>query len=112
MIYGMASKVSVLVTDDLDGSPDANTSSFGIDGVLYEIDLAAKNQAKLSKVLAPYIAAGRRVRPRRSPSRTGFSASTRADNSAVRTWATENGLAVSTGGRISADVLKQYEAAH
>jgi hypothetical protein len=43
----MSKSVSVIVTDDLDGSDSAETVSFGFDGVTYEIDLAQKNRAKL-----------------------------------------------------------------
>jgi Lsr2 len=57
----MSKNVSVIVTDDLDGSEHAETVSFGFEGVTYEIDLAKKNRAKLEKALAPYIEAGRRV---------------------------------------------------
>jgi hypothetical protein len=31
----MAKTVAVVVSDDLDGSPDAETVSFGLDGVTY-----------------------------------------------------------------------------
>ena len=43
--HAMAKNVSVIVTDDLDGSENAETVSFGFDGVTYEIDLAKKNRA-------------------------------------------------------------------
>ena len=48
------------MTDDLDGSDDAETVSFGFGGVVYEIDLGQKNRAKLEKALAPFIEAGAR----------------------------------------------------
>jgi hypothetical protein len=100
--------VSVIVTDDLDGSDNAETVSFGFDGVTYEIDLAKKNRAKLEKALAPYIEAGRRVP--RGGRRAGGRAS--ADRSAVRAWAKSAGLEVSDRGRVSAEIMRQYEAAH
>src|SRR5258708_23703693 len=61
MIDVMARKVSVVTTDDLNGSPDAETVSFGLDGVSCEIDLAAANKTRLAAAVAPYIAARRRV---------------------------------------------------
>jgi len=61
MIDVVARKVSVVTTDDVDGSPDAETVSFGLDGVSYEIDLAAANKTRLAAAVAPYIAAGRKV---------------------------------------------------
>jgi Lsr2 len=108
----MSKNVSVIVTDDLDGSENAETVSFGFEGVAYEIDLAKKNRAKLEKALAPYIEAGRRVPRggRRGAGRPGGGSS--ADRSAVRAWAREAGLQVSERGRVSADVMRQYEAAH
>lgn len=57
----MARNVSVVVTDDLDGSDGAKPVAFSLDGVRYEIDLAQPNKARLADALAPYIAAGRKV---------------------------------------------------
>jgi hypothetical protein len=107
----MARNVSVVITDDIDGSPEAQTVTFGIDGVSYEIDLSAANRAKLSDALAPFIAAGRRA-SRVGRRRGGRPAAERVDRAAVRAWAREAGLAVSERGRISADVMRRYEAAH
>jgi len=112
MIDVMARKVSVVTTDDLDGSPDAGTVSFGLDGMNYEIDLAAANMTRLADAVAPYSAAGRKVsssRRRRAPQPA---AGGRVDRAAVRAWAREAGLAVSERGRISAEVMSQYDAAH
>jgi hypothetical protein len=53
MIDVMARKVSVVTTDDLDGSPEAAIVSFGLDGVSYEIDLAAANKTRLANLVAP-----------------------------------------------------------
>jgi hypothetical protein len=111
-IVVMSKSVSVIVTDDLDGSQNAETVSFGFDGVAYEIDLAEKNRAKLEKALAPFIEAGRRV-PRSGPRRGGGrQSSASVDRGAVRAWARERGLKVSERGRVSADIMRQYEAAH
>lgn len=109
----MSRSVSVIMTDDLDGSEDAETVSFGFGGVTYEIDLGKKNRAKLEKALAPFIEAGRRVPRggrRRSADRQGGGAS--ADRSAVRAWAKSAGIKVPERGRISADIMRQYEEAH
>jgi len=99
MIDVMARKVSVVTTDDLGGSPDAESVSFGLDGVSYEIDLAAANKTRLAAAVAPYLAAGRKViRRRRAPQPA---AGGRVDRAAVRAWARDAGLAVSERGRIS-----------
>lgn len=107
----MAKAVNVVITDDLDGSPDAQTVAFSFDGHSYEIDLAKKNLARLEKSLQPFIDAGRRTarrRAARSPRGTGPS----VDRAAVRAWAAAQGLKVSERGRISAEVLSKYDAAH
>ena len=109
---GMASIVSVVVTDDLDGSEGAETVAFGLDGVTYEIDLAGKNRAKLEKAIAPYIGAARRVSRRRPRAASTRQPGGRVDRAAVRVWAKEQGLKVSERGRISADLMERYEAAH
>lgn len=105
--------MSVVISDDLDGSENAESFTFGLDGIAYEIDLGEKNRAELARALAPYVEHGRRVssRSRRRPS-AGRSDVSRVDRGAVRAWAKQNGLAVSARGRISADVMQQYEAAH
>ena len=110
-IFPMARSVSVIISDDLDGSDGAEAVSFGLDGVTYEIDLGTQNRSKLEKAFAPFIAAGRR--PSRQYRRRGTGRSSdSADRSAVRAWAREAGLQVSERGRISAEVMCQYEAAH
>lgn len=109
----MVRKASVVMTDDIDGSPDAGTVTFGLDGVSYEIDLAQPNMTRLADVFAPFIAAGRRVTLRRpaATSRGGKSARS-TDRAAVRAWARQAGMTVSERGRISAEVIRQYEASH
>ena len=57
----MAKKVVVELIDDTDSSPAAETVSFALDGVSYEIDLSDENAAGLRSALAPWISAGRRV---------------------------------------------------
>jgi hypothetical protein len=105
----MTKNVSVMITDDLDGSQGAQTVAFSLDGASYEIDLAQPNRARLAGVMAPFIAAGRRV----SAGGRGLSnGRSRVDRTAVRVWARERGLVVSDRGRISTTVMSQYEAAH
>jgi hypothetical protein len=109
----MVQSVSVIVTDDMDGSAGAETVSFGFDGASYEIDLSARNRARLEKALAPFIEAGRKA-PRRSRTRAAgrIGGGGATDRTAVRAWARSTGLNVSERGRISADIIRQYEAAH
>jgi hypothetical protein len=107
----MAKAVNVVITDDLDGSPDAQTVAFSFDGHSYEIDLGKKNLARLEKSLQPFIDAGRRTARRRA-ARSSRGAGPSVDRAAVRAWATAQGLKVSERGRISAEVLSKYDAAH
>jgi len=107
----MVRSVSVIVTDDLDGSENAETVSFSFGGVTYEVDLASKNRAKLEKALAPFIEAGRRVPGSSGHSRGSSRQGTSVDRAAVRSWAKTAGLKVSERGRISASIMRQYEAA-
>ena len=108
--HNMAKTVSVVVTDDLDGTPDAETVAFSVEGQSYEIDLSQKNLARLQKSLQPFVDAGRRTTVRKA-ARSGRSA-VRVDRAAVRAWANAQGLQVSERGRISAEVMSKYEAAH
>ena len=118
----MARQTTVTVTDDLDGSANAQEVTLSLDGTAWTIDLGAKNRAALQKALKPYIAkatqqpnrqtrgsrAGRSGKgARRAPSR-----STRGDLGEIRTWANSNGYTVSDRGRISTEVQQAYDSAH
>ena len=41
----------IVITDDLDESPDAQTITYSVEGKEYEIDLAEKNAQKLRDTL-------------------------------------------------------------
>jgi hypothetical protein len=107
----MAKTVSVVVTDDLDGTSDAETVAFSFDGQSYEVDLGEKNIAKLQKSLQPFMDAGRRTARSRA-AKPARGSGPRVDRAAVRAWAAGQGLKVSERGRISAEVMSKYEAAH
>lgn len=117
----MAQHVEVTITDDIDGSPGAETVLFGIGRtneaggrlVQYEIDLSPKNAAALVKFLDKYKEHGRKVAatrqgrvPRTRTSHDGL------DTAAVRAWAAENNIPVSGRGRIAAEIVEKYQAAH
>ncbi len=108
----MSRNVSVVVTDDLDGSAGAETVTFSFDGVTYEIDLSKENRDRMNRTFAPFVKAGRRV-PRGARGRPARgTAGVLADRAMVRAWAKQAGLAVSERGRISAEVMRRYEASH
>jgi Lsr2 len=111
--------VTVVMTDDIDGSPDAQTLRFGYQGQQFEIDLAGKNHAAFLATVQPFIAAARVVPGRRRPRaaartrRSGGSLSVdRVDRAAVRAWAESQGIRIARRGRIRGDVLERYAAAH
>lgn len=107
-VWGMSKRVSTVITDDLDGSSAAEAVRFSFDGLAYEIDLGPANRQRMQKALQPFIDGGRRV-GRIRPSRT---ASARREAAAMRAWAMEQGLHVAERGRIPADVVRKYNAAH
>jgi hypothetical protein len=118
----VAQKVNVVLVDDLDGSEADETVSFTLDGSSYEIDLNRSNAAALRDALAPWVGAARRAgrassapasrRSSRSGSRPAAAGSDRERVQEIRQWARTNGHNVSERGRLSADVLAAYEAAH
>jgi hypothetical protein len=113
----MAQRVQIVLEDDLDGGVAAETVTFGLDGVSYEIDLSDKNAGKLRDEFATWIgharrAGGRRTSGRRSSGGSSGASSSRRDLSAVRAWARANGHQVSDRGRVSAAVQEAYDKAH
>ncbi|MCW2524567.1 MAG: hypothetical protein JWO63_2902 [Frankiales bacterium] len=117
--------LTTIITDDLDGSSGADTLTFAIEGTEYIIDLSKKNRTAFEKALKPFIDAARPSRPasrsRRSPTKSApvkKTAKSRAtvksslDLKAIRAWAVENGLTISDRGRIAADIVESYQAAH
>lgn len=96
----MARKIITQVTDDIDGTEGAETVTFSVEGVSYEIDLSEKNREKFLKTVAPYIEAGTKI--------GGKAKGKKTDLSAVREWAAENGYEVSPRGRVPQNVLDAY----
>ena len=58
-----------------------------------------------------HVQAGRRISRSRRPS-AARATGPRIDRASIRAWANEQGLHVSERGRISAEVMQKYEAAH
>lgn len=113
----MAQRVNVVLVDDIDESEAAETVSFALDGVDYEIDLSEQHAGELRNALSLYIGHGRRTGGRRrsgrrssspAPSGNGDGASA-AD---IRAWAKENGWEVPERGRVSAEVREAYASAN
>jgi Lsr2 len=109
----MAKKTVVLLEDDLDGSEAKETVSFALDGSEYEIDLNEGHAIELRETLTRFTNAGRKVSGGRSrPAARTKSSQGGPDAKAVRMWAAEKGIPVNTRGRIQAEVVEKYEAAH
>ena len=106
----MAQRTQVLYVDDIDGSDAEGTVRFGLGGTDYEIDLNKKHAAQFAKAIAPYLAAARKVPSSRRQTRAARPS--RHDQSEVRAWARGQGIQISDRGRIPADVLARYQAAH
>ena len=110
--------IKTVLVDDFDGTPlasGASSTSFSLDGVAYEIDLAPENVQRLRDALAPFIASARRTGAGATRAARGGSrakASDPARLAAIREWARENGHAVSDRGRIAASAIEAYEKAH
>lgn len=106
----MAKTTITQITDDIDGSKNAEEVSFSFEGTSWTIDLSSKNKAKLAAALKPYMEAGTRSSNR--PSRRGgkSSAGRRSDLQDIRAWAKQNGHKVSERGRIPSSIIEAYDA--
>jgi len=109
----MAQKVLVELIDDLDGGKAAETVTFGLDGRSYDIDLSGKNAKALRKALEPFVDSARRAGNGKQTGNGARKAAARGRSTTqdVREWARLAGIEVAERGRISADVVAQFEAA-
>lgn len=112
----MAQKTIVHLIDDLDGSEADESVAFNLDGVDYNIDLSKTNAADLRDRLAHYVGNARRAGGRKQRGagvKTQVSvASDRAQNQAIREWARSQGEKISDRGRIPAELVAKFQAAH
>ena len=110
----MAQKVQVMLLCDLDeGNVDAEeTVQFSLGNTAYEVDVCAKHAQQIREGLEPFVAharkAGTSSTGRRRPRTTGA----RQQTASIRTWAKDHGMQVNERGRIPANVVKEYDAAH
>lgn len=105
----MAKRTITMLVDDLDGSEAAETISFSLDGVSYELDVNAAHAAQLREAFAVWTAHATRVGGRK---RTTAAGGGKEDLEAIRRWARDNGFQVAERGRISSKVKEAYAAAH
>ncbi|MUL40739.1 Lsr2 family protein [Streptomonospora sp. PA3] len=110
----MSRKVEVLLVDDLEGGPADESVEFGIDGKSYQIDLSSANAKKLRETLSPYLSGARKVPQagRKGQGRKKSSGGSSRRAAEIRSWAKQAGKSVNDRGRIPAEIVAEYEAAH
>jgi hypothetical protein len=117
----MAQRIQVLLVCDMHGDDTRGdeTVSFSLNGSAYEIDLCSEHAANLRDALSPYIGGARRagtgVSAGRRPITRIARTRTRPDReqtAAIRDWARRQGKPVSDRGRIPAEIMAEFEAAH
>lgn len=108
----MAKKVIERLVDDIDGSAATQSVSFGVDGLVFRIDLNDLHANELRTTLGRYVEVARRVR--NEPSRGGSGARhavvDKDRNTAIRQWALDHGVELPSRGRIAGTVQQAYDA--
>jgi hypothetical protein len=111
----VAQKVSVTYVCDYDQKEipqgEHRLRRFSLDGRDYEIDLCARHTARLDQTIGRYAENARRGSARPQPVKRRTAAH-RQHSANVRAWAKTAGIEVGDRGRIPADVVARYEAAH
>jgi hypothetical protein len=113
----VAERIVRQLIDDIDGSEISDGGGerveFSARGVTYQIDLSKTNAAKFDKALKPFVDKAMKVRGGRSGrGKTTKGSASREQVAAIREWARQNGHEVSDRGRIKAEVVQAFEAAH
>jgi len=119
----VAEKIVRQLIDDIDGTDITDGGGeqleFSVRGVDYRIDLSAANIARFDKALKPFIDAaetvgGARGRRAKSPGSASARGAKKAsvDLADIREWARGEGYEVSDRGRIKAEVVEAFHAAH
>lgn len=113
----MAKKTITQLVDDIDGTVlddgAGETIEFGLGRKTYSIDLSKDNADSFRLALKPYLDhATPNGKARRSTrtGRTGGSGRSSAELKNIREWARDQGYAVAPRGRISADILRAWDA--
>ena len=109
--------------DDLDGKPiDAGLGhevTFSYQGIDYRIDLRPTNSDKIEAAFAPYIKVAEKITSvskarTQAPTVTKKLGSGRSAEQLkeIREWAGKNGFDVAIRGRVKAEVIDAFDAAH
>ena len=102
----MASKSVQQLVDDIDGTDAALTVEFGIDGETYEIDLSARNAARLRSQVGAWARQGRVVAGAAAGGAVHVAMD--ADPAVVRRWAEARRIPVPPRGKLPAEVLELF----
>ncbi|WP_100513978.1 histone-like nucleoid-structuring protein Lsr2 [Mycobacteroides abscessus] len=115
-------QVQTTLIDDVDKkSVAAERIEFGIDGVVYEVDVTEANAEKLRRALEKWIGVARKTgampskakrggrRGSASAQRAAAQEKARDARGKIRAWANENGFEVSPRGKIAAHIIEAYE---
>jgi hypothetical protein len=105
----MMRKTTITVTDDIDGTPGAETHRLTVDGYTVDIDLAEPNRKELYEQLRPYLDAGRRITGKRKPAPARRGRATPG----IRDWWKKNPEGLPTWqarGAIPAAVARAWQA--
>lgn len=118
----MGKRVTVTLFDDLEPELEATEHlSFAFEGANYEIDLGTKNANRLRKEMATWISVATRTaaptRKRATTATTGTKNTYSGGEAGlplaeIRKWAIANGHTVSDRGRVSAEIVRAWKAAH
>lgn len=113
----MASFEIVTMTDDLDSNITEGVQTFTFfdpeTGDKVEIELGEKNAKALSKAIAgleKFLVVGRVVKAPEPVTKPAAKAN--GQNAVIRAWAQANGFAIGDRGRIKAEIVSAFEAAH
>ena len=108
----MAKQIIERLVDDLDGSEATQSVTFGVDGVVYQVDLNDQHANELRAKLSSFVGVARRVRhqPGHARSRAGGAATDKDRNAAIRQWALDEGVELPSRGRIAGAVQAAYDA--
>jgi hypothetical protein len=112
----LARKIVVQVLCDRCGEDvqSEDAVEFSVDGVAYRADLCPTHKADFTAALDPFVRSAERIEGRlraaaRRPARSSSSSRSADELSAIRSWAREQGYAVSDRGRIARDIQEAYE---
>ena len=107
----MAKQVTTTLVDDIDGDTAVETVTFGYNGKTLELDLNEANAKAFHGDLDGWAEHARVIKGGKKAVRIS-GAGRREDGNVIRDWARQNGHQVGDRGRIPAEVIEAYDAAH